>query len=80
ITGIALVGLYTVIESWLNAEPDPRQRSRAFSLYMVVNLSALALGQILLMVSNAPAMSMFMLIAMLVCAAVLPITATRLTP
>ena len=80
VTGIALVGLYTVIESWLNAEPDPRQRSRAFSLYMVVNLSALALGQILLMVSNAPAMSMFMLIAMLVCAAVLPITATRLTP
>lgn len=38
LTGIALVGLYTVIESWLNAEPDPRLRSRAFSLYMVVNL------------------------------------------
>ena len=30
LTGVALVGLYTVIESWLNAEPDPRQRSRAF--------------------------------------------------
>ncbi len=78
ITGIALVGLYTVIESWLNAEPDPQQRGRAFSLYMVVNLSALALGQILLMLGNAAATPMFMLIAMLVCAAMLPVTATRL--
>ncbi len=32
ITGIALVGLYTVIESWLNAEPDPRQRSLCWVL------------------------------------------------
>ncbi|MCW6028250.1 putative MFS family arabinose efflux permease [Stenotrophomonas rhizophila] len=80
ITGIALVGLYTVIESWLNAEPDPRLRSRAFSLYMVVNLSALALGQVLLMLGDAGATSMFMLTAILVCAAVLPVTATRLRP
>ena len=79
VTGIALVGLYTVIESWLNAEPDPSRRSRAFSLYMVVNLSALALGQILLILgSRAPAITLFMLIAMLICAAVLPVTATRL--
>jgi MFS family permease len=77
-TGIALVGLYTVIESWLNAEPDPAQRSRAFSLYMVVNLSALALGQLLLMLGDASATAMFMLTAILVCAAVLPVTATRL--
>jgi len=80
LTGIALVGLYTVIESWLNAEPDPRLRSRAFSLYMVVNLSALALGQVLLMLGDAGAISMFMLTAILVCAAVLPVTATRLRP
>lgn len=80
ITGIALVGLYTVIESWLNAEPDARLRSRAFSLYMVVNLSALALGQVLLMLGDAGATSMFMLTAILVCAAVLPVTATRLRP
>ncbi len=78
VTGIALVGLYTVIESWLNAEPDSKQRSRAFSLYMVVNLSALALGQILLMLGSAAATPMFMLIAMLICAAMLPVTATRL--
>lgn len=78
VTGIALVGLYTVIESWLNAEPDPRRRSRVFSLYMMINLSALALGQVLLMLGDAGAAAMFTVTALLVCAAMLPVTATRL--
>ncbi|KRG77027.1 MFS transporter [Stenotrophomonas chelatiphaga] len=78
VTGIALVGLYTVIESWLNAEPDPQRRSRVFSLYMMINLSALALGQVLLMLGDAGAAAMFTVTALLVCAAMLPVTATRL--
>lgn len=78
VTGIALVGLYTVIESWLNAEPDPQRRSRVFSLYMMINLSALALGQLLLMLGDAGAAAMFTVTALLVCAAMLPVTATRL--
>ncbi|WMJ70258.1 MFS transporter [Stenotrophomonas sp. 24(2023)] len=78
LTGIALVGLYTVIESWLNAEPDAGRRSRVFSLYMMVNLSALALGQVVLLAGDAGAATMFTLTALLVCAAMLPVTATRL--
>lgn len=78
ITGIALVGLYTVIESWLNAEPDPTRRSRVFSIYMMINLSALALGQVLLMLGNPGAAAMFTITALLVCAAMLPVTTTRL--
>mgnify|MGYP000847647901 CR=1 FL=1 len=78
VTGIALVGLYTVIESWLNAEPDPQRRSRVFSLYMMVNLSALALGQVLLMIGSPTAATLFTVIALLICAAMLPVTATRL--
>jgi MFS family permease len=78
VTGIALVGLYTAIESWLNAEPDSLRRSRVFSAYMVVNLSALALGQLLLRWGNAEGATLFGIAAILVCAAVLPITTTRL--
>lgn len=78
VTGVALVGLYTIIESWLNAEPDPKRRSRVFSLYMMINLSALALGQVLLMLGDAGAAAMFTVTALLVCAAMLPVTATRL--
>ncbi|MEE7567052.1 MFS transporter, partial [Xanthomonas sp. Kuri4-3] len=79
-TGIALVGLYTVIESWLNAEPDARRRSQVFSVYMMVNLSALALGQILLGLGDATAPGMFSLTAILICAAVMPVVTTRLPP
>ena len=48
VTGLALVGLYTVIESWLNALPERQNRSRVFAAYMAVNLGALAAGQALL--------------------------------
>ncbi|WP_429001966.1 MFS transporter [Xanthomonas euvesicatoria] len=74
VTGAALVGLYTVIESWLNAEPDARRRSRVFSVYMAINLSALALGQVLLTIGDAGAP------AILFCAAVMPVMTTRLIP
>ncbi|KTF31141.1 MFS transporter, partial [Xanthomonas vesicatoria] len=80
VTGAALVGLYTVIESWLNAEPDARRRSRVFSVYMAINLSALALGQILLTAGDAQAPAMFTLTAILICAAVMPVVTTRLIP
>src|SRR3546814_1186627 len=52
LTGIALVGLYTVIESWLNATAPPAQRSGVFAMYMVVNLGALALGKALFDLSD----------------------------
>jgi len=45
LTGIALVGLYTVIESWLNAQAPASERSQVFAIYMAVNLLAMAAGQ-----------------------------------
>jgi MFS family permease len=45
--GIAMVGLALIIESWLNAKADTDNRGRSFAIYMVVNLSALAVGQLL---------------------------------
>lgn len=79
ITGAALVGLYTTIESWLNAEPNPDTRARVFSVYMMVNLSALALGQVLLGWGGMELATLFSLTAILVCASVMPVSATRLT-
>ena len=45
ITGFAFAGLYMAIESWLHARAPNEMRGSVFSLYMVINLSALALGQ-----------------------------------
>src|SRR5690606_27921390 len=78
VTGVALVGLYTVIESWLNAQPDPARRGRVFNLYMAVNLGALAAGQLLLGLGVDGGITLFSLVAILICASALPVTLTRL--
>jgi len=77
-TGAALVGLYTVIESWLNALPNQEHRSRVFAIYMAVNLAALAAGQLLLGLGVDRGFALFSLVAILVCAAALPVMLTRL--
>lgn len=77
-TGLAVVGLYTVIESWLNATVDGPQRGRVFAVYMAVNLGALAAGQQLLRLAPAESFALFSLVAILVCAAMLPVAATRM--
>lgn len=77
-TGIAVVGLYTVIESWLNATAESAQRGRVFAVYMGINLGALALGQQLLRLAPVESFALFSLVAILVCIAMLPVTATRM--
>ncbi|MGH8155751.1 MAG: MFS transporter [Rhodanobacteraceae bacterium] len=75
-TGVVLVGLYAVIESWLNAQADTRQRGTVFAAYMIVNLAGLALGQQLLRVGGQ-AFVLFTVVALAVCAATLPVLLTR---
>lgn len=78
VTGIALVGFYSVIESWLNSQAPPSHRGQIFALYMAVNLGALALAQQLLNLASPATFTLFALAALLVCLALLPVTATRL--
>ena len=77
-TGIALVGLYTVIESWLNVQAPPEQRSQVFAVYMAVNLLALAAGQWLIGLASTAGFVLFNLVAILICMAALPVTASRM--
>lgn len=77
-TGIALVGLYTVIESWLNVQAPPEQRSQVFAIYMAVNLLALAAGQWLIGLAPTSGFVLFNLVAILICVAALPVTASRM--
>lgn len=75
--GMALITLYTVVESWLNARVGGSRRGQVFALYMVVNLGALALAQQLLRLDDSLGFALFALAAMLICAALMPITLTR---
>ncbi len=74
--GLALVGLYAIIESWLNAAYEPVDRSPIFSIYMMLNLGSLALGQQFLRIDAEPFV-LFSVVAILFCLATLPVAATR---
>ena len=78
LTGIVLVGIYTVVESWLNSEAPSERRSQVFAVYMVVNLGALAASQQLLRFGNPLGAVLFAVAAIFLMAAILPVTATRL--
>ena len=77
--GLALVGLYMVIESWLNAQVPSEKRGQVFALYMMVNLGALAAAQQLLNLASPSDFVLFVLAALLISAALMPITLTRQT-
>ncbi len=78
LSGVALVGLYTVIESWLNAAAPAEPRSRIFAAYMAINLFSLAAGQWLLGLFSPLLFVPFSLVAILICMAALPVTASRM--
>lgn len=78
VAGMVLMGVTTSIESWLNSGAPKERRARVFSVYMAVNLGALALSQQLLQLNNPLANLMFGVAAFFVIIAIMPMVATRL--
>ncbi|HEX7382429.1 MAG TPA: MFS transporter [Nevskiaceae bacterium] len=75
-TGVFVVGLYAIIESWLNAQAPAHHHGAVFSIYMMVNVSALAFGQQLLRIQGQPFV-LFIVVALFTCLATLPVLATH---
>lgn len=73
ITGICLVGLYIVIESWLNTVAPNHQRGKVFAAYMAVTFVALALGQWLILVGDKSGFVPFAMVSIMFSFALLPI-------
>ncbi len=78
ITGIAVVGVYTVVESWLNEQSSPHTRGRIFAIYMMVTLASLAAGQYLILTGDTGALTLFAVASMLFTLGLVPIAATRI--
>ena len=78
ITGVFLVTLYTVIESWLNGQTSSQHRGKVFSIYMIVNLSSIALAQSLLRLDTPSSYVLFALSSILITVSLVPVTWTRL--
>ncbi|HKJ10513.1 MAG TPA: MFS transporter, partial [Gammaproteobacteria bacterium] len=76
-TGMCVVGLYMVIESWLNVLTTSSMRGRVFSTYIAVSLLAMAGGQYLLLVGGVRTFVPFAIASMLLSLALVPIALTR---
>jgi MFS family permease len=77
VTGVCSVGLYMVIESWLNTLSPNRQRGRVFAVYMTTNLLAMAAGQSLLLCTGVAGFVPFSLVAVLFSLGLVPVALTR---
>lgn len=79
ITGTCVVGIYMVVESWLNQQSSGPSRGRIFAVYMMSTLVALGAGQFLLLAGDTSDMTLFALTAILITLGVVPIAITRVT-
>jgi MFS family permease len=78
--GFSLAILYMAIESWLNDRATNETRGRILSLYVAVNLSALLIGQWLLLLGEPRSFELFGIGAILYCLCLVPMGLTRLPP
>ncbi|MCW8827085.1 MAG: MFS transporter [Gammaproteobacteria bacterium] len=78
ITGACMVGLYMVVESWINTLAPNHLRGQFFSAYMVVTFVALALAQYLLLYADISGHSLFVLTSIFISFALVPIALTRI--
>lgn len=76
VTGTCLVGLYIVVESWLNVLAPQQQRGKVFALYLAVSGIAMALGQGLLLFGDRLGFVPFAIVSVLLSFALLPLTLT----
>ena len=66
VVGFCFSGIYVVAESWLNHSSNNETRGQALSLYMIVQMSGMVLGQLLLNVADPGGYGLFVLITVLV--------------
>ncbi|MEJ2395795.1 MAG: MFS transporter [Candidatus Thiodiazotropha sp.] len=77
LNGASVVGLYMVVESWLNEKTPANKRGRVFAIYMITTLMALASGQFLLLVYEPSTLFPFALASVLITLAIIPIAVVR---
>lgn len=75
--GAVMCGAYTVIESWISDQADSSQHGRVLSIYTLVVLGAMALGQGLLAMTYDQAAQVFAVISILIGCAIIPVSLTR---
>jgi MFS family permease len=74
--GVAISGLYMIIESWLNGSSDAKSRGSILSVYTTLNFVMVMSGQQLLNLGNTQDWMLFGLAAIFVSIAIIPVSLT----
>ena len=74
VTGLAYAGMILVTESWLNAHAVQSTRGQLLSIFGAISMGAWALGQALLNLAPPEGIALFLVVSVLISAAVVPIT------
>ena len=77
VSGMCIVGIYIVIESWLNSQTDNESRGHVFSAYMTTTLIGLGIGQVLLLAGDIDTLFLFALASVLLSIGLVPVALTR---
>ncbi|TNF57864.1 MAG: MFS transporter [Rhodobacteraceae bacterium] len=77
-SGLCVAGCYTVIEAWLQAKVTNETRGRAMGVYRVVDMTGSLAAQLVISVLEPASYVSYNILAILCCAALLPLTLTRL--
>lgn len=76
--GVAMAGVFVCLESWLNRQAAPQSRSMILAAYMIFLYGGQAAGQFLLNIGQSQPDLPFMLSAIILSLALLPVLLTRL--
>jgi len=79
-SGLCIAGSYTVIEAWLQAKVTNETRGRTMGIYRIVDIGGSLGAQLLIAVLEPGYYISYNLLALLACAALVPITLTRVAP
>jgi MFS family permease len=80
ITGFCLVGIFTVVESWLHQVASNAQRGRVFSAYLITNYLGVGIGQFLIGLADPAGFELFSAVAALFTASLIPVALAGTAP
>jgi len=80
INGFCMVSIFTIAESWLNDRSSNKNRGKVLSIYMIVIYVAMGIGMFFLNFSKPENFQPFILISVIMSAALIPILLTKRKP
>ena len=74
VIGFSFAGLYVLIESWINEAAPNEQRGQVLSIYRMVDLAAVTVGQFMLSMADPKDFVLFSVVAICISLAIFPIS------